>query len=53
MHRWNSIATQVIALIIMIGSAHAFEDSLYPDLKGQWTRATSMGWAYSRVTTSK
>jgi hypothetical protein len=40
MHRWNSIATQVIALIIMIGSAHAFDDSLYPDLKGQWTRAT-------------
>ena len=40
MHRWNSVATQVIALIIMIGSAHAFDDSLYPDLKGQWTRAT-------------
>ena len=40
MHRWNSITAnsitaQVIALTIMIGSAHAFEDSLYPDLKGQ------------------
>jgi len=40
MHRWNSITLQVIALTIMIGSAHAFDDSLYPDLKGQWTRAT-------------
>jgi hypothetical protein len=40
MHRWNSITVQVIALIIMIGSAQAFDDSLYPDLKGQWTRAT-------------
>src|SRR6266705_5747000 len=40
MHRWNLITAQVIALTIMIGSAHAFEDSLYPDLKGQWTRAT-------------
>ena len=40
MHRWNLITAQVIALTIMIGSAHAFDDSLYPDLKGQWTRAT-------------
>ena len=40
MYRWNSITAQVIALTIMIGSAHAFDDSLYPDLKGQWTRAT-------------
>src|SRR3954463_4842463 len=40
MHRWNSITAPVIALTIMIGSAHAFDSSLYPDLKGQWTRAT-------------
>src|SRR5436853_6792648 len=40
MHRWNSITAPVIALTIMVGSAHAFDDSLYPDLKGQWTRAT-------------
>ena len=40
MHRCISITSQVIALTIMIGSAHSFDGSVYPDLKGQWTRAT-------------
>ncbi len=40
MHRCISITAQVIALTIMVGSAHAFDGSVYPDLKGQWTCAT-------------
>ena len=41
MHRWISIAAYVSALTITVASAHAFDASVYPDLKGQWTRATA------------
>jgi hypothetical protein len=40
MHRWISIAACASALTLMVTSAHAFDGSVYPDLKGQWTRAT-------------
>ena len=40
MHRWISIAACVSALTLAVASAHAFDGSVYPDLKGQWTRAT-------------
>src|SRR5215813_14890756 len=40
MHRWISISACVSALTITVASAQAFDGSVYPDLKGQWTRAT-------------
>src|SRR5436309_15455743 len=40
MHRWISTAACVSALTITVASAQAFDGSVYPDLKGQWTRAT-------------
>jgi hypothetical protein len=40
MHRWIAIAAYVSALTMTVASAHAFDASAYPDLKGQWTRAT-------------
>src|SRR5215470_6259777 len=30
-------------LLLMIEAAAAFDDSLYPDLKGQWRRASNAG----------
>jgi hypothetical protein len=35
---WMSAAVLVSALLLMIDAAAAFDDSLYPDLKGQWRR---------------
>jgi hypothetical protein len=35
---WMSAAVLVSVLLLMIDAAAAFDDSLYPDLKGQWRR---------------
>src|SRR5215470_19908484 len=41
----NSIgaATLAAALLAMIGGAAAFDESKYPDLKGQWRRTGNAG----------
>jgi len=38
-----SAAVLASALLLMIDAAAAFDDSLYPDLKGQWRRAGNAG----------
>src|SRR5262245_49028170 len=40
---WTSAAVLASALLLMIDAAAAFDDSLYPDLKGQWRRAGNAG----------
>src|SRR5262249_16455911 len=40
---WISAAVLVSALLLMVEAAAAFDDSLYPDLKGQWRRAGNAG----------
>jgi hypothetical protein len=40
---WMSAAVLMSALLLMIDAAAAFDDSLYPDLKGQWRRAGNSG----------
>jgi len=41
----NSIGATalVVAMLAMIGGAAAFDESKYPDLKGQWRRASNAG----------
>ena len=36
-------AAAAAALVAMIGSAAAFDDTKYPDLKGQWRRFGNVG----------
>ena len=36
-------ATALAAFVLMIGSAAAFDETKYPDLKGQWRRAGNAG----------
>jgi hypothetical protein len=46
MRSHNSIAATTLAaalLMMMIGGAAAFDETKYPDLKGQWRRATNTG----------
>ena len=45
MHCRSAIHTIVLAtaLLMTIGSAQAFDDSKYPDLKGQWERFVVRG----------
>jgi len=40
---WMSAAVLVSALLLMVEAAAAFDDSLYPDLKGQWRRVGNAG----------
>jgi hypothetical protein len=40
---WMSAAVLVSALLLMVEAAAAFDDSLYPDLKGQWRRTGNSG----------
>src|ERR1700704_4768994 len=43
MHQGSTIATIALAaaLCMTAAAAHAFEDSQYPSLKGQWNRVTT------------
>jgi len=45
MHHASTIATMALAaaLCMPMAGARAFEDSKYPDLRGQWTRAVAPG----------
>jgi len=36
------------ALCMIIGGARAFDESKYPDLKGQWQRTAAPRWASAR-----
>jgi hypothetical protein len=36
------------ALCMIVGGARAFDESKYPDLKGQWQRTTAPRWASAR-----
>src|SRR5207244_6971476 len=38
-------AALVAALLFVTGSAQAFDESKYPDLKGQWNRIGAPRWA--------
>ena len=40
---WMSAAVLMTALLLMVDAAAAFDDTLYPDLKGQWRRAGNAG----------
>ena len=40
---WISAAVLMTALLLMVDAAAAFDDTLYPDLKGQWRRAGNAG----------
>jgi len=40
---WMSAALLVLVLLLIIDAAAAFDDSLYPDLKGQWRRTGNAG----------
>jgi hypothetical protein len=34
----------LVALVATLGGAHAFDETKYPDLKGQWNRTTAPRW---------
>jgi len=38
------VAAPVAGLLLMVTSGHAFEESKYPDLKGQWDRTAAPRW---------
>ena len=40
---WMSAAVLMTALLLLVDAAAAFDDTLYPDLKGQWRRAGNAG----------
>ena len=40
---WMSAAVLMTALLLMVDAAAAFDDTLYPDMKGQWRRAGNSG----------
>jgi hypothetical protein len=40
---WMSAAVLMTALLLMVDAAAAFDDTVYPDLKGQWRRAGNAG----------
>ena len=37
------VVTLVVSLVLAVGSARAFDDAKYPDLRGQWGRAVAPG----------
>jgi len=38
------VAAPLAALLLIVASAHAFDESKYPDLKGQWDRTAAPRW---------
>ena len=38
------VAAPLAALLLLVASAHAFDESKYPDLKGQWDRTAAPRW---------
>jgi hypothetical protein len=39
------VAAPLVAFLLTIASAHAFDETKYPDLKGQWDRTAAPRWA--------
>ena len=42
---WSGLVALAAALCMAIGSARAFDETKYPDLKGQWQRPGAPRWA--------
>jgi hypothetical protein len=38
------VAAPVAAFLVMVANAHAFDETKYPDLKGQWDRTAAPRW---------
>jgi hypothetical protein len=50
LHKWSPAALVVAAeLLLMIGTAAAFDDSKYPDWSGQWRRPSSVGTQWDQT----
>ena len=46
--RWGSLvnaATIAAAMLMTVAGSQAFDESKYPDLKGQWDRTAQPRWA--------
>jgi hypothetical protein len=39
----------ILALLAPLGAAQAFDESKYPDLKGQWHRTTAPRWELAKT----
>src|SRR6266852_258263 len=50
LHKWSLAALVVAAeLVLMIGTAAAFDDSKYPDWSGQWRRPSGVGTQWDQT----
>src|ERR1700704_1341096 len=50
LHKWSLAALMVtVELVLMLGSAAAFEDSKYPNWPGQWRRPSGVGTQWDQT----